>query len=107
MITFKEYEYKEDVIGKGWQLYSDGSPSPYYFFLKKGSKDYELFYGNGFFLARCTDFDTMKELTLEIFEKHPLVGFHIGYDNNQFKSIQEIPKNKNFDTKLDLSKFEV
>jgi hypothetical protein len=105
MLRFHEYSHKEDLIGDGWQLYDDEKPSSYFFFIEKNKENYELFYGNGFFIARSNDINSVKQLTLELYEKYPLMGHNVPFVVEEFRSIKSMAGEKGFDTKLDLSEF--
>lgn len=104
MLTFHEYSHKLDFVGDGWHLYSGGLPTSYFFFKQEGSDDYELSYGNGFFVARSKDLEAIKNLAIEIFEYCPLViGSRSKFDAEAFEGIKALAEAKGFDTKIDLS----
>lgn len=86
---FHFHEYFNEGFGSGWGLYFDNKPTSYYIFLKCKSKDYELFYGNGFKITSYESLEFLKDLTIQIFKDFPKMSERVSNFNvEEFKNIK-------------------
>jgi len=92
---FHFHEYFNEGFGHGWGLYCENEPTSYYIFLKDyisssilASSDYELFYGNGFYLGSNESLEFLKDLTIQLFKSFPKMSSSSGFDVEEFKNMK-------------------
>lgn len=97
-LILKEYTTH---LGSGWALQSDNEPTTFYFHKNTNELMYELYHGNGFFVARSQNLEKMSELTMQLYREYPYMLFSEEgerYNNEDHRGMQNVAKKFNFDT---------
>jgi len=111
MLNFKEYSHITDFPGQGIHLYENAQPTSYYSFLKEGDNNWEIFYGNGFFIAREAIIigeegfrkGKVRSFLVNLQMMFPIMGLNVKFDEQQYQVIRNHAKKLNWDTNIDLS----
>ena len=91
MLHFKEYHNNlhPEFIGTGWGLYKDDKATDYYIFNISDSKEYKLYYGNGFDIKSDYSLEYLQNLVIKLFEQFPrMVDDKKGFDAEEYREIK-------------------